>query len=85
VRTDLFSIEREICPQDQIVRSQIVEISHYKWAIDRIIDRVRADYRIGWEESGLQQLMPGAGWVELDTLTEQLDRAQTAPEGGYGR
>ncbi len=32
--------------EDQIVHSQIIEISHYKWTTDRIIDRVRADYRI---------------------------------------
>jgi len=30
----------------QIVHSQIIEISHYKWTTNRIIDRVRADYRI---------------------------------------
>jgi len=30
----------------QIIHSQIIEISHYKWTTDRIIDRVRDDYRI---------------------------------------
>jgi len=30
----------------QIIHSRIIEISHYKWTTDRIIDRVRADYRI---------------------------------------
>ncbi len=111
MRTDLFSIEREISAQEQVVYSQIIEVSHYKWATDRIIDRVRADYRItsemvlppadehkrildhydqngrfAWEEFGGQLLMPGAARVELDGLTEQLDRASTAPEDGwYGR
>ena len=30
----------------QIIHSQIITISHYKWTTDRIIDRVRTDYRI---------------------------------------
>lgn len=46
MRTDLFSIEREISPPGQIIHSQIIEISHYKRTTDWIIDRVRADYRI---------------------------------------
>jgi hypothetical protein len=32
--------------EGQVVYSEIIEISHYKWTTDRIIDRVRADYRI---------------------------------------
>jgi hypothetical protein len=32
--------------EGQIVHSQIIEISHYKWTTERIIDRVRSDYRI---------------------------------------
>jgi Glycosyl transferase family 2 len=32
--------------EGQIVYSEIIEISHYKWTTDRIIERVRADYRI---------------------------------------
>jgi hypothetical protein len=32
--------------EGQVVYSEIIEISHYKWTSDRIIDRVRSDYRI---------------------------------------
>ena len=32
--------------EGQVVHSEIIEISHYKWTTDRIIDRVRADYHI---------------------------------------
>ena len=32
--------------EGQVVYSEMVEISHYKWTTDQIIDRVRADYRI---------------------------------------
>jgi Glycosyl transferase family 2 len=32
--------------EGQVVYSEIIEISHYKWTTDRIIERVRADYQI---------------------------------------